>query len=189
LRLFTAILLDKPIKDALQRAGGELRANSVSGRFTQYENLHLTLVFIGETGNAEGARRALEQVSFSTFPLALRGAGRFGRPSGGVYWCGVEKSPELDGVYRKVFSSLSREGFSPESRTYTPHLTMGREVVVREGFDIRSFSDAIPKLSMQVGKISLMRSERVEGRLVYTEIYARPAVSDPTEPAAGEANL
>ena len=49
MRLFIAINFDDKIKDELCLLTDELKNYSVSGNFTRRENLHLTLVFIGET--------------------------------------------------------------------------------------------------------------------------------------------
>ncbi|MPN39367.1 hypothetical protein SDC9_186895 [bioreactor metagenome] len=46
-------------------------------------------------------------------------------------------------------------------------------MVFKEGFDRAAFSKSLPQMSMTVNKISLMKSERIEGRLTYTEIYAK----------------
>ena len=48
MRLFTAILLDREIKNTLIRAQKELMTLGVTGNYTTEDNLHLTLAFIGE---------------------------------------------------------------------------------------------------------------------------------------------
>jgi RNA 2',3'-cyclic 3'-phosphodiesterase len=84
----------------------------------------------------------------------------------------VEKDSTLSTVYNQLYAELTKVGFHLESREYKPHLTLGREIILREGFDRNAFEKAVPKLSMQAGKISLMKSERINGSLTYTEIYS-----------------
>jgi 2'-5' RNA ligase len=172
MRLFTAILLDEKIRDGLYRAEMDLKEASLRGNFTLRENLHLTLVFIGETDRSGDAAHALDAVSAAPFTLCFQGIGCFSRPGGGLYWAGARKNPELEGIYRMLFNALSERGFQPENRAFKPHLTLGREVTLKDGFDLRTFSESLPVLEMTVKKISLMKSERIGGKLTYTEIHS-----------------
>jgi 2'-5' RNA ligase len=173
MRLFVAINFSGEVKDSLSRVIENLRASADRGNFTRRENLHLTLVFIGETGKADLVRSAVEKTPSEPFSLSLGGMGRFRRDGGDVYWLGVEKSPALSSLQDRLRGELARCGFSLESREFRPHLTLGREVVPRPGFDLSAFSRSVPKLLVPVGDVSLMKSERVGGNLTYTEIYKK----------------
>ncbi len=173
MRLFIAINFEEEIKNRLCEAIGYLRENSLQGNFTGRENLHLTLVFIGETQREEEIRRAMDAVRAEPFALKIGGLGLFKRQGGDLYWMGVEAGSTLTAVYSQLYDELSRSGFRLESRAYKPHLTLGREVVLQDGFDRGAFDKAFPQMTVQAEKISLMKSERIGGRLVYTEIYAR----------------
>lgn len=48
MRLFTAILFDDKVKNELYFIRNRLKDMSVKGTFTNFENFHLTLVFLGE---------------------------------------------------------------------------------------------------------------------------------------------
>ena len=50
------------------------------------------------------------------------------------------------------------------------HLTLGREVILEPDFDLRAFFAGQDHCTMQVERVSLMKSERISGKLVYTEI-------------------
>ena len=45
-----------------------------------------------------------------------------------------------------------------------------RDNPLEEGFDLRAFGRTLPKVSMEIGRVSLMKSERINGKLTYTEI-------------------
>ena len=62
MRLFVALQLEDRVKDALIQFIDSVRPHTQEGRFSHRENLHLTLSFIGETGKAAQAKRALHQV-------------------------------------------------------------------------------------------------------------------------------
>lgn len=167
MRLFIALLLDEPVKDALCGAIDNLKAQSVQGNFTRRENLHLTLVFIGETTRLGAVKQAMDMAEAQPFPLKFRGLGRFRRDGGDIWWAGVEPEETLSSLYSQLFGSLSRAGFLIEKREFKPHLTLGRQVLLRG--QPQPFVPAV----MRAGRISLMKSERIGGRLIYTEVYAR----------------
>jgi 2'-5' RNA ligase len=175
MRLFIAINFDNKIKNVLYHSIQELKRNSVSGNFTPEENLHLTVVFIGETNKTELVTKAMEQavsnMNPSAFYLNLRGMGKFKRREGDIYWVGVEKEKALWSLQRELTKELTKVGFAIEDREFVPHLTMGRKVMVKEGFSEEDLNKTLGQMSMEVRKISLMKSERVGNRQVYTEIY------------------
>ena len=94
--------------------------------------------------------------------------GRFHRDGGDTYWVGIEKSPALSTLANNLSAVLRSAGFKMEDREYKPHITIGREVTAN-----RKIEFAVPANSMPVNRISLMKSERIGGRLTYTEIYAK----------------
>lgn len=170
MRLFTAIELDDRTKDALAGAADALRACSVHGNFTLRDNFHITLVFLGETDNAAAVRRAMHSVSVSPFTLQIGGSGVFHRGGKDLYWTGVRQNASLQQVYSELFDALRANGFRLEQRRYTPHLTLGREVVLRQGVATIP-AECGPELDVKVNTITLMRSDRIQGKLVYTPIY------------------
>lgn len=174
MRLFVALNFPDDVKDSLVQSIDRLRGDSVRGNFTRRENLHLTLAFLGELPGTERVVKAMNRVRAQSFPLALSGYGKFKRDGGDIYWVGVENNPSLNALYDGLWTELAKEGFQPEQRAFRPHLTLGREVVVKSGFQLKEFAESLPLLRMDVEKISLMKSERIGGRLTYTEVYSRP---------------
>jgi 2'-5' RNA ligase len=176
MRLFIAVLFDQDIKDALYDTVTRLKQASKGGTFTDKENLHLTINFIGETKRLEEVKEAmltaLERVSAESFTLSIGGFGRFKRDEGDIYWIGVEKDNMLWRIQKELAKELKNAGFFDiDDREYKPHLTLGRRIKVDEAFDRSAFEAGIEPLQMIVGRISLMKSERVEGKLTYTEIF------------------
>ena len=98
-------------------------------RWTPQQNMHLTVRFIGEVsephlGDIDSALSAVHAPSFS---LSLDGVGAFGekkRPR--VIWAGVEPSPALAHLHNKIESALVRAGLDPDTRKFTPHITLAR---------------------------------------------------------------
>lgn len=171
MRLFIAINFNEELKSSIEGTIEALKKCAKKGNFTKRENLHLTLVFIGESSRLEDIRQAMDKVDEDGFNLSVKGMGRFRRTGGDIYWLGLEKNSTLQNIYNWLYTALTSAGFQLESREYTPHLTLGREVVLDKDFDIKSFENTLPQMSMGVRSISLMKSERIKGSLVYTSIY------------------
>nr|WP_319488862.1 RNA 2',3'-cyclic phosphodiesterase [uncultured Caproiciproducens sp.] len=173
MRLFISINFNEQIKDSLYGCIQTLKEGSLRGNFTRRENLHLTLAFLGETSKAGSAKQAMDAAAGDPFELSIGGFGRFPRGGGDIYWIGVENSAALNSINSRLCTALRREGFSIETRAFRPHLTLGREVLPADGFDRNAFVRSIPPMSMNVEEISLMKSEKVGGRLTYSEVYAK----------------
>ncbi|MFQ5985365.1 MAG: RNA 2',3'-cyclic phosphodiesterase [Alphaproteobacteria bacterium] len=124
-RLFVAIDLPEGIKERL--AG--LCSGVAGARWVGREQFHLSLRFIGEVdgGLFEDVAEALKQVSGPPLRLALRGVGHFesGRVPR-VLWVGVDGDDALVRLQAKIERRLQRLGIEPESRRYSPHVTLAR---------------------------------------------------------------
>ena len=97
MRLFTAICFDDETKNTLFAAGKEAES-SAKGNFSAKENLHLTLVFIGETERAEEIKSAISKIEFPAFDFKISGTGFFEK---GIFWAGTEENENLN--RRKIF--------------------------------------------------------------------------------------
>ncbi|MDR1815945.1 MAG: RNA 2',3'-cyclic phosphodiesterase [Clostridiales Family XIII bacterium] len=187
MRLFIAINFSEEVKDALCETIADLRAAALRGRYTARENLHLTLAFIGESSRAEDILDVMEDVAADTalpagtLEIALSGAGVFGGRGGDLHWVGVANTPELKSLAARLAAALRAEGFAVEKRRFTPHVTIGREVVLGAGGmggtggigESEPADGAAVRLypaRMDAAGMSLMRSDRAGGKLVYTEI-------------------
>ena len=163
MRLFVAILFPKNIREELSDSMRRLRAQGVRGNFSRDENLHLTLAFLGETEDLEGACRAVDSVESAPFRLSFTGSGAFGD----LLWAGISDSPQLRSCVRMLRSALRERGIWFDSKPFRPHVTLVRRASGAEGAEI-----PVPQTPFTVSRVSLMRSERdAGGRLVYSEAY------------------
>lgn len=171
MRLFIAINFSDAIKDKLYESVQKLSEQAVRGNFTRRENLHLTLAFIGETNKTAILMKAMGDVKVLPFTLTVSNTGIFRRTGGDIIWLGFEKSTALASIYEQLRSSLRNAGIQLDDREFTPHLTLGREAILPEHFDKAGILENVNDLQISIGNISLMKSERVNGQLRYTEIY------------------
>ena len=168
MRLFTAICLDEGTKNALFRAETESEKFS-EGRFTLLENLHLTLVFIGETDREEEIESALSKIEFPAFDFEISKTGTFEK---GIFWAGISENKNLRKLQKNVFEKLRETGFEPEEREFVPHITLARKFKPAEDFPFGEIEKLLPEKPVYANRISLMKSENANGVLRYTEIYS-----------------
>src|SRR5208283_1312574 len=125
LRLFVGIVFPPELKLRLS-----LLCSGVAGaKGLDPGNFHLTLRFIGETGEdvAADIDDALSRLRTRCFILQLEGTGVFGsgdKPRS--LWVGVERRPELAVLRDKIDQALIRAGLPPEPRKFAPHVTLAR---------------------------------------------------------------
>ena len=164
MRLFVAIHFSKEVKSVLLTEIDNLKAQVISGNFTSPENLHLTLAFIGESEKVSAIRSAIDRCAVPKFDLTVSGGGHFGS----LYWVGIENNPSLKALAENLQNDLRQSGFDIENRAFKPHITLARQVEANEPVRISA-----QRTAMTVTRISLMKSERIKGRLTYTEVYGR----------------
>ena len=125
MRLFVALEIPGEIRSRIAALIGRLAPSTGEMKWVNPANLHLTLKFIGEQPEArlESITSALAGVPFPR-PMEIRfsGLGSFPR----VFWIGVQAPEALGELARKIEESLVPLGVAPESRPYSPHLTLAR---------------------------------------------------------------
>ena len=123
-RLFVGIDLPFHTKEHL----ASLEGGVPGARWQSEEQLHLTVRFIGnvEAPVANDIANALDGLHMEAFDLTLSGVGQFGDKRPHVIWAGLEQSPPLHRLAGKVEQLLQRLGLPPETRKYTPHITLAR---------------------------------------------------------------
>lgn len=124
MRLFLGMPIPPELAQALARLTRAIELPK--GRPTAPENLHLTLVFLGEVAEPTLPRieQELSELNFAPFPLKLTSLGTF--PRADILFAEVEPTRPLLHLQAKVAAGMARCGFVPEDRPYHPHLTLAR---------------------------------------------------------------
>ncbi len=168
MRLFIAIPFDAPTREKLAALQERLRPSLQKGRLTRPENLHLTLAFLGEIrGDLSPIQNILEARFAQPLELRFSQTGSFRGDGGETFWAGLSENPALEELALAIRGDLVRAGFPIDAKQrYVAHVTLGREMAFRE--------PPAPRFEVfdaRAGRISLMKSERVQGVLTYTEIF------------------
>ncbi len=125
---------DENLIDELKKMQCELQGTDADLKLVETENIHLTLKFLGEItpSTVNAVVEELKSVNFAPFTLRLQGLGAFpniGRIN--VIWAGITKGKEqLKQIAERIETVTSQIGFRPDSKGFSPHLTIAR---VRSG--------------------------------------------------------
>ncbi len=171
MRLFVAVNFDKDTVEHLYKGAETLRENSLSANISRRENLHLTLAFIGEVTSAKNAINALSSIDVKPFTLTLQGYGEFGK--GSICFAKTKPCPELLTLAEKVRKKLTAKGIRIDTKPFKPHITLARQLEPTLQFDKGIMNKVLSTREVQIKEISLMRSDRIKGRLTYTELYKK----------------
>jgi len=171
-RLFIAIEFDQPTKTNIANVQHKLETFG-RGRFTHRDNLHLTLAFLGEVPPAKVAaiRRAMDRTAVEPMTLVFDHTGRFRREGGDIWWIGLARNQKLLDLQQELTNHLLKEGFVLEKRPFTPHITLARQV--RLNAQPAQEDLLLEPFEAQVNGITLMLSERINGKLTYTPQYRK----------------
>lgn len=162
-RIFIAIRFDEGFKQGLVSLQDALKAKGVQGNYCPYGNLHMTLAFIGESYDLAAIRKAVSEVEIKPFELTLGKLGSFPTKAG-VIWCGLKDKTPIIELAKRLRVRLKDNGVSYKDDVFFPHISLVQhpsEIVT----DIE-----VPETSMRVEKIFIMKSERMDGELTYSEI-------------------
>ena len=185
IRTFIAVELPGDIKKRLDEVEDSLKALRIGAKWVAPESIHLTLKFLGEisTDTVKGVTDVIEEAALGIpeFRLKVRGLGVFPDPRRvRVVWAGLEgEVDKLVELQKRLDRGLEKLGFVPESRPFTPHLTLARvrddtPAVQRQSMAKLVESTAFEGGEFSVDSLSLMRSQLRREGAIYTRLVSVP---------------
>ena len=153
LRLFFALWPESQTRRQLDLVAREV-ALETGGRAVATDNLHLTLVFLGERPAELVARLSdiAAGIECAAFTLHLDDVGHWRKT--GLAWLSTHApSTELTGLQHALVQALAGAGVEQEARPFAPHVTLARRIgnIVRRRL-------ASP-ISWNIDSFSLVKSE------------------------------
>lgn len=141
------------------------------------QNIHITVRFLGNITPAmvEKIFREMKEVQFFKFNVQIKGLGAFPNPSyPRIVWAGItEGADQLRSVFSRLEPRLRDLGFTPDSKGFSPHLTIAR---VRSGRNRQQLSRFIAEnASFEFGSVKakclrLKKSELTPRGPVYSNL-------------------
>lgn len=184
-RAFVAIELPSSVKSALSQLQDNLkRSEHASVKWVNTGSIHLTLKFLGNiaTETIPELTRVISEAArgITPFHLELGEMGVFPNlRAPRVVWVGLRgETATLSVLQENIESALIPLGFPPESRAFSPHLTLGRVREKASPGERRSLGQAVASskvASMEpfpVDSVSLMRSTLTREGAVYSRLYS-----------------
>ena len=176
IRGFAAIALPEPVRFELSLLGHGLPVP----RPVPAENLHLTLVFLGELPEpvVEDIDLAFRGVRAPGFTLRFGGLGMFGGAKPRLVHAEVAESAALRHLQAKLETAARGAGMVEPPRRYTPHVTLARlpeRGVERERLQRTVAGRPAPVApSFAVDDFRLYRSRLGAGGAAYEELARYP---------------
>lgn len=147
-------------------------------KWTNPENIHVTLVFLGDTEQIliDPIRSMLEEKCGRTgkIELIIRGLGVFrnlGDPR--IIWMGLEPNEKLRRLNASIVYGLKELKFKIDDRPYNPHLTIGRIKHINDKDALKTLTEKYNNSEIQrvhVNEVILYESILLQTGPVYKSI-------------------
>jgi len=130
-RSFCAFDIEDPkVVKRLTEVQRMLASTGADLKLVEPQNIHLTVRFLGEVSPAivDAIYEEMKQVAFAPFEIELKGLGAFPKLSyPRVVWAGITKGADkLASVFEQLEPRLRGLGFKPDTKGFSPHLTIAR---------------------------------------------------------------
>ena len=173
MRTFIAIDIPEEIKEKI--IGIQKQLPEFKGKLTEFENLHLTLKFLGEISKEkiEKVKEKLGEIRFNPFETEIDSLGIFDNRKSNKYeqslivWLHMKNCDELQ---KQIDSKLERL-FAKEKR-FMSHLTIARvkSVENKKEFTEKLYKINIPKMNFYINNFILKESVLTPKGSIYKDI-------------------
>lgn len=133
MRTFVGVPLDRALRLSAGTLQSDLRRWQIPVKLTPTENLHITLLFLGEVEPAKAIElgKTLDECLMSMvkpFPITFKGLGAFpSLNSARVLWLGMtEGEDEMKALSDEVRTAARSLGIRWDPKPFKGHLTIGR---------------------------------------------------------------
>ncbi len=191
MRVFIGISLPAVIKEQLAAVQEEVKRASLKGSFTDPDNFHLTVRFIGEVD--PDRRNAIETVlarcteNQVPFLIETAGLGYFFKKNKWIIWLGIKENSRLQQLYGQINAALLGQKMTlADEVAFIPHLTLGRGIVLSQEWEALSKVSLPPDRIIPVAALTLFESVQRDGKLVYRPIAEFPFSGRTIQPASSK---
>jgi len=184
IRSFLAFDLPPEIRKMVAWVSGELRKSSLDVKWVKVENIHLTVVFLGNINEEDikpiGDVAQEACLRSGPFDLLLTRLGSFPNPRNPrVLWIGLDGDLERMSHFRDDLQKrLKPFGIKEEKRRFKPHLTLGRFRKYKRGDpqlnDLILQYNSLTESVFPLNELCMFRSDLKPGGAEYTKLKAWP---------------
>ncbi len=166
---------DKGTKDSIALLQQDIEPYCKSALFTRYENLHITLCFLGEeeAHSVTLLKEILNSLKTPPLALTLNQLGQWRKSQGDILWLGIEENRVLEALQKELSYLLRANNFFVDQKAFHPHVTLARGARCRK-------LPAIEALTVEIDRITLMHSYEKQNLLTYTPLHSIQLLQNPT---------
>jgi len=179
-RVFIGIPIGCKIKSILSIVKSSINYNPSHIKWIPAENIHLTLLFLGNISNKDLPHLILsveKKISSNNFQLTIKGTGVFpSSKSPKVLWLdlgiGVD---ELTSLQQQIKESVEIFNENYQEITFTPHITIAKIRRLGRKIDVLPFLNTVySPIELEVNSIYLYESQLSPEGAQYTVLNAFP---------------
>src|SRR3989344_6158969 len=172
IRSFIAIDLPREAINHIEEVQKLLKKQSLfNGKFTEPENLHLTLKFLGEIDEKKinEVKKKLKEVKFDEFEAELGEIGVFSKKFIKIIWTKLNGRGIFD--LQKQIDDELKDFFSEEQR-FMSHITIARVKTVGDKKSLIDYIEnmKIESIKFKVDKFYLKKSELLPEGPIYSDL-------------------
>jgi RNA 2',3'-cyclic 3'-phosphodiesterase len=184
MRLFVALEIPESVRENLAAIRNNFSPVDPIVRWVPQQNFHVTLKFIGSVPPEKlpPIIEALRRVSLADHvQLRIRGVAWFlNAKSGAMLFATVEDSTPLTALATAIDQQLQHLGFTPEDRTFMPHLTLvraGRDTLASSQIALRDLAEQYRQYdfgSVTPEEFHLIESKTLSTGPIYSKLQSFP---------------
>jgi 2'-5' RNA ligase len=185
LRIFIALEIPAGIQAAITNSTASLK-NALPRTLVRWvapQNVHLTLKFLGDVSSTAVEHLAetvkIEASSHEMFSISVGGLGAFPTARRArVIWIGLKTPPALETLRSGLEAAMTKMGYPPEERPFSPHLTIGRVRQNVSAEDLQSIRTSLEATkvgefgTLLVETVHIFKSDLKPSGSVYTDLFA-----------------
>jgi len=176
LKLFITVNMDSSVKTDIASALPAIRAKIKQGRFVPVENMHITLLYLGEVDKPSLSTvediLTTTVIGVSPFELRLEGLGVFPNENNpNILWAGVKGELEsLNNLYNVLLINIKNTDLPFDANPkYSPHVTLARKI----GSGYEKGELQLKSRSWQVNSLELYESVSTTSGVQYRRILSK----------------
>lgn len=182
-RIFISIDIPESIKNKLADFKDQLAEFNLPVRWAKKENIHLTIVFLGEVKEEklERIKEICQKIvpKYPSFILKIKEFGWFPNENPRILWLGLKDESVLLNLQKELTLGFKKAGFKIEDREFSPHLTIGRtKTRIRDFSQVKKSIDQFlvnAKLGeFRIGLVKVVKSKLTPEGPIYKIIQKFP---------------